>query len=168
MDLKICGNNLMVVAGRPSSGKTRWAMRLAEEFLQRRNRVVFYQAEGPEQLEETEFEFRGPDDLVYLDYIPDIFTTDLDLLSKVHSLGRKHRSLIVVDTLELFDCDPLDFLTVLRTSIEGTQISAVVLTQIPRHYEAKPRECAEKYVRKLLCLNAQEEVIILGDFPIER
>jgi DNA replication protein DnaC len=54
---------LTILSGRPSSGKTRLAMRCAEHLLRQRRIVIYFHAEGPERIEKTEFEFSGPDDL---------------------------------------------------------------------------------------------------------
>ena len=116
---------LTIIAGRPSSGKTTTAMRIAKAYLRNRTNVLFCHAEGPLLLQDTLFEFSGPDDLTFLDYIPDIFMNESDLLVKIGILSPKQESLVVIDTIELFDCEPNEFTKALRNATAKTQTKIV-------------------------------------------
>jgi KaiC/GvpD/RAD55 family RecA-like ATPase len=159
---------LTILSGRPSSGKTRLAMRCAEHLLRQRKNVIYFHAEGPEQIEETEFEFSGPGDLQYFQYIPDLFTTPNDLFLKLKSHSNiKSEVILIIDTIELLEGDSIETVNLLGKAARATPNKILVLSQLPRVFESRPIECAEEFMRRKFDLKPEDTVIVLGKFPDE-
>ncbi len=164
MEIQNLYSEITIVGGRPATGKSAIARTFASSYLRRRKQVIFYHAEGPMELSESEFEFYAPDEVSFLDYVPNIFVTGDELLNRFDSA---RESLFVIDTIELLDCEPVAFLSRLRKVLQKSRSKAIVLTQIPRSFESRPKDVAEDFVRRKLKVKSEEEIVILGDFPLE-
>ncbi|MDZ4661472.1 MAG: hypothetical protein SGJ18_07600 [Pseudomonadota bacterium] len=156
--------------GRPCSGKTRTAIATCESLLSKNWNVIYWHAEGKEDARPTEYGVANPDQLLQMQLITDLHFSPDDLLNRIQrptEIIDPKGTLVVIDTLDLFDCIPDDFFPFIESFDENKTLHFLILTQIPRYLERKTRDHAEEFVRSAYPTTLQHQIIVLGKFPDE-
>lgn len=158
------------LSGRRCSGKTRTAIATCEVLLQKGWNVIYWHAEGPEGARPTDYGVTIPDQLLQMQLITDLHFSVEDLKRRIQRPTETidpSGLLVVIDTLDLFDCIPDDFFPFIET-FEGVKtLHFLILTQIPRYVERKTKDHAEEYVRVAYPASLDHKIVVLGKFPDE-
>lgn len=158
------------LSGRPSSGKTRGAIETCRSLLNQNWNVIYWHAEGPAGAHPTDYGVETPEQLLQMQLITDLHFSCADLRTRINRPTETINptgTLVVIDTLDLFDCIPDDFIQFVETFEQDKKIHFLILTQIPRYLENKTRDHAEEFVRTEYPTRLNNQVIVVGKFPDE-
>ncbi|MBY0554873.1 hypothetical protein K2P97_10120 [bacterium] len=160
-------NRITFLSGRPSSGKTRTAIETCSELLSKNWHIIYYHAEGALGSSPSVYGARNPDQLQKIHLVLDGYFNLDDLTALITNLSKNKDStgiLVVIDYLELFDCEPSDFLHAIKCFNSIDNLHFFILTQIPRYLERKTKDHAEEYIRKTYPTELVHQIKILGNF----
>ena len=163
-------DKITFLSGRPCSGKTRTAIDTCETLLRKRWNIIYWHAEGPADARPTEYGVAVPDQLLQMQLITDLHFSPDDLRQRIQrptEIIDPKGTLVVIDTLDLFDCIPEDFIPFIESFDGNKVLHFLVLTQIPRYLERKTRDHAEEFVRSTYPTKLQSQIIVLGKFPYD-
>ena len=156
------------LSGRPNSGKTRTAIATCEELLGKGWNIIYWHAEGPAGAHPTDYGVEVPEQLLQMQLITDLHFSCEDLRNSINRPTETISptgTLLVIDTLDLFDSIPDDFISFLETFEQNTKLYFLVLTQIPRYLEKRTRDHAEEFVRSNYQTSVDHQIVVLGTFP---
>lgn len=160
-------NRITFLSGRPSSGKTKSAVETCSELLSKNWHIIYYHAEGAVESSPSAYGARNPDQLQNIQLILDVYFNLDDLTELITDLSKNKDSagtLVVIDYLELFDCEPPDFLEAIKCLSSIDNLHFLILTQIPRYLERKTKDHTEEYIRKTYPTGVDNQIKILGKF----
>lgn len=158
------------LVGRPCSGKTKTAIETCRKLLKENWNIIYYHAEGAMEAQPTEYGVETSDQLLQMRLILDLNFNLQDLEEQITRNTENQKpngTLVVIDTLDLFDCDKDEFISLIESSNNQLDIYFLILTNIPRMYERRHRDCAEQHIRETCPLNIDNQIIVLGNFPNE-
>ncbi|MBY0552933.1 hypothetical protein K2P97_00295 [bacterium] len=160
-------SKLTFLSGRPSTGKTNLAIELCSNLLSKNWKIIYYHAEGAIDASPSAYGARNPDQLQNINLITDLYF-DLDelraLMDRSFVLESAEGLLVVIDYLELFDCEPHDLFHLIGESQNTRNLKFLILTQLPRYLERKTKDHAEEYIRNTYPTNVENQIKILGKF----
>ncbi len=162
--------NITFLSGRPSSGKTRGAIDTCRSLLKQCWNVIYWHAEGAADAHPTEYGVETPDQLLQMQLITELHFSCADLRARINRPTETINptgTLVVIDTLDLFDCIPDDFIRFVETFEKDKKIHFLILTQIPRYLENRTRDNAEEFVRTEYPTRLDNQVFVVGNFPDE-
>ena len=158
------------LSGRPCSGKTRTAVATCEKLLKNGWNIIYWHGEGSLDARPTDYGVVNPDQLLQMQLITDLHFSVDDLRHRIQRPTETINSsgtLVVIDTLDLFDCIPDDFILFVETFEQDKEIHFLILTQIPKYLERRTRDHAEEFVRTAYSTSLDHKIVILGNFPDE-
>ncbi len=160
-------HKITFLSGRPSSGKTRESIEICNRLLGKNWKIIYYHAEGLLNASPSAYGASNPDQLQNIQLILDIYFSLDDLTALITNLSKNKDCtgiLVVIDYLELFDCEPTDFLQTINCFSANDNLHFLILTQIPRYLERKTKEHAEEYIRSIYPTKMDHQIKILGKF----
>lgn len=155
---------VLVVGGRPGSGKTAFGKCLAKEALGFGKNVFYWHAEGPEIIDKRDYGADFPDDLERLTVNTDLNWSS-DLLTKWVQTDEDHKisnSVVVIDVID-FLSEPFDELAS-NFNLIMPRSQLIVLSLFPRYLENQTADHAEEYLRNHLQLQPEFCIKIIGNF----
>jgi hypothetical protein len=158
------------LSGRPSSGKTRGAIETCRALLNQNWNIIYWHAEGPASAHPTDYGVETPEQLLQMQLITDLHFSCEDLRSRINRPTEAINptgTLVVIDTLDLFDCIPDDFVQFVETFEQDTKLHFLILTQIPRYLEKKTKDHAEEFVRTAYSTRLDSQIFVVGRFSDE-
>ena len=155
---------VLVVGGRPGSGKTALGKCLTKEALGLGKHVFYWHAEGPEISDKRDYGADVPDDLVRLTVNTDLnwSSTFLATWAQTDEFDKLSNSILVIDVID-FLSESFDEL-ISNFNLIMPQSQLVVLSLIPRYLENRTSDHAEEYLRNHLQLPLESRIKILGHF----
>ncbi len=156
-------NKITFLSGRPSTGKTKSAIQTCSRLLDQNWNIIYYHAEGAFDASPSAYGARSPDQLTNIQLILDVYFNLDDLIALIANLSKDSVGiLVVIDYLELFDCEPSDFLHAIKCFSSMDNLHFLILTQIPRYLERKSKDHAEEYIRKAYPTELDHQIMVLG------
>jgi hypothetical protein len=160
-------SRLTFLCGRPASGKTTESIKTCGRLLDQNWSIIYYHAEGLPNASPSAYGAKNPDQLQNIHLVLDVYFNleDLSALIKNHSKNKNSSGiLVVIDYLELFDCEPSDFLQAIKYFNSIDNLHFLILTQIPRYLERRTKDHAEEYIRKTYPTEVDHQIKTLGKF----
>ena len=167
MDSQLIQGKVTFLAGRPSSGKTKTAVDTCRCLLSEGWNVIYYHAEGSIDSQPTSYGVETPDQLLQFQLVLDLNFDLKGLTDRIHRPSENSPQagmLVVIDTVDLFDCDREELLLLIDSLSSKPDIHFLLLTYIPRSFEKRHKDHAEQFARETYSLNIDYEVIVLGNF----
>ncbi len=163
-------HKITFLSGRPCSGKTSAAKATCEALLAKSWNIIYWHAEGLADARPTEYGVETPDQLLQMQLITELHFSADDLRNRINRPTEAINpagTLVVIDTLDLFDCIPDDFIPFMETFEQDKKLHFLVLTQIPRYLEKKTKDHVEEFVRSAYPTRLDSQIVVLGNFPDE-
>lgn len=161
-------SRITFLSGRPSSGKTRTAIETCRSLLNQNWNIIYWHAEGPADTHPTAYGATTPDQLLQMQLILELHFSADDLRNRINrptEIINPAGTLVVIDTLDLFDCIPDDFIPFMETFGQDKKLHFLILTQIPRCLENKTRDHADEFVRTAYPTKHDSQIVVVGNFP---
>lgn len=160
-------NEITFLSGRPSTGKTNTAIGVCRNLLTKSWKVIYYHAEGSRDASPSAYGASTPDQLLSIKLVTNLFFDLDELRSAIDELVEVDKSqpvLVVIDCLELFDCEPQELLRLISEYKHFKSLRFLILTLLPRYLERKTKDHAEEYIRKTYPTDVENQIKILGTF----
>lgn len=158
------------LSGRPCSGKTMTAIQLCSDLLDKNWNVIYFHAEGASEANPCNYGPRNPDQLQNLTLITDVYFNleELEALISQNQMETDSNGLIVViDCLELFDCEPSELFSTISNLNSHLNPHFLILTQLPRYLEGRSKAQAEAFIRKTYPTEINHKIEVLDGFISE-
>jgi DNA polymerase III delta prime subunit len=167
MNLIQLESKITFLSGRPSTGKTNTAIGICRNLLDENWKVIYYHAEGSRDASPSAYGASTPDQLLSIKLVTNLFFDLDELRSAIDEIveeGNSQPVLVVIDCLELFDCEPQELFHLIREYKHFKSLRFLILTLLPRYLERKTKDHAEEYVRNTYPTDVENQIKILGKF----
>jgi hypothetical protein len=157
------------LAGRPHSGMTPKAIETCRRYLHAGWNIIYYHAEGMIDADVAGYGVELTEHLQQIQLVTDLNFSIEELHNRLQRFFEARNPkgyLVVIDTLELFDCAPEDLFSFVQ-AYERKRALFLILIQLPKYLERRTRDHSKDYVRKTYPTEMDHQVIVSGDFPIE-
>ncbi|MBY0384226.1 hypothetical protein K2X05_03630 [bacterium] len=143
------------------------AIEICSNLLCKNWKIIYYHAEGDTDASPSSYGASNPDQLLNINLVTNLYF-DLDelrlLIDRSFRLDSPESLLVVIDYLELFDCEPYDLFHLISESKNIRNLKFLILTQLPRYLVRKTKDHAEEYIRKTYSTEIDHQIKILGKF----